>query len=97
MKGELLMRVMKLVVMAMLMVGLLSIPVSAIIGPREHFVLRTMDSYVAVFRSGDNTEPYIRTNINEQTLPDSDRLLLSMGIQVDNETELWSILEDLGP
>lgn len=91
------MRIVKLAVMMMLLVGVLTITVSAITGPREHFVLKTLDSYVTVFRGENAAEPYMRTNINANTLPDSDRLLLSMGIQVDNESELWSILEDLGP
>lgn len=91
------MRIVKLVLMMAILMGALTISVSALTGPKEHFVLRTMDSYVTAFRTGDAETPYIKTEIDEKTLPDSDRLLLSMGIHVDNETELWSILEDLGP
>ncbi len=79
-----------------LLFGVLLITVSAIAGPRESFTVKTIDSYVTVFRSGDSSTPYMTTGISEYSLPETDRLLLSIGISADSEYELWSILEDLG-
>ena len=90
------MNIFRTVMVTVLLFGVLLITVSAIAGPRESFTLKTIDSFVTVFKSGNNSTPYMTTEIDERSLPETDRLLLSIGINVDSEYELWSILEDLG-
>ena len=90
------MNVFRTVMILVLLFGVLLITVSAIAGPKDSFTLKTIDSYVTVFRQGDTSSPYMTTQIDERSLPETDRLLLSIGINVESEYELWSILEDLG-
>lgn len=89
------MHIFKLVLILVLLLGILLITASALVGPKDSFVLKIIDSYVTVFERNDTSKPYMTTTICENTLPETDRLLLSIGINVDSEYELWSILEDL--
>lgn len=58
------------------------------------FMLRDADRYVAVFTSEGSH--LFTTNIYTPGLPKADREALKDGISVDDEVQLWSILEDFG-
>lgn len=57
------------------------------------FVLKLMDGEVAIF-SGDGKTLYEKTGIMEQNLAEEDCELLRKGYVIQNEKELYSILEN---
>lgn len=62
---------------------------------REIYYLRDWQGYIAVFEGSSET-PVTLTDIQTQTLNNVDRLKLQSGIPARDETELASLLEDLG-
>lgn len=60
---------------------------------QEGFVLKLLDGEVAIY-SGDGKELYEKTGIQEQNLSEEDCNSLRKGLAVQNEKELYSILEN---
>jgi len=60
------------------------------------YYLRDSGGYIAVFESRRAREPLSVTAIETGVLRDTDRLLLSRGIPVQDLSELLELLEDLG-
>lgn len=60
------------------------------------FVIMEHGGRIAVFASSDLDIPLTVTNIRVSSLRESDRLLLSSGLEVTDEAELAQLLEDFG-
>lgn len=60
---------------------------------QKGFVLKLLDGEVAIY-SGDGKELYEKTGIMEQNLTDEDCASLRKGYMIQNEKELYSILEN---
>lgn len=60
---------------------------------QEGFVLKLLDGEVAIY-SGDGKELYEKTGILEQSLTEEDCQSLRKGYVIQNEKELYSILEN---
>lgn len=60
---------------------------------QEGFVLKLLDGEVAIY-SGDGKELYEKTGIQEQNLSEEDCKSLRKGLVIQNEKELYSILEN---
>lgn len=59
------------------------------------YIVKDFNGSVAVFEP-ENPKPVKITNVYTSHLPMSDQKMLSHGIRVNNQTELNTLLEDLG-
>ena len=71
-------------------------PDSITVQPTEGYVIMAYYGKIAVFNPNHLNTPLAVTDININTLRDSDRRMLADGIRLNDEAEVAQLLEDLG-
>ena len=68
-------------------------PISEPIEKKITYVVKEYKGKIAVFEKG-NEKPFKITQVNTADLPKTDKEILKNGIEVENQKELSSVLED---